>query len=110
MIHAYLDESGIHAGAEVCVIAGYFGGPGQFKKFEHAWQRGLRAIGIEMEEFHAKNLTQRRDRQNAVEDLAYLIAQFRISPVSYGIIVKDFFSFDEGQRRFLTGATLEENG
>ena len=32
MIDAYLDESGIHDGADICVVAGYFGGPSQFKK------------------------------------------------------------------------------
>jgi hypothetical protein len=31
--NAYLDESGAHEGASVCLVAGYFGGPGQWKKF-----------------------------------------------------------------------------
>src|ERR1700722_5612737 len=109
MIDAYLDESGIHAEAEVCVIAGYFGGPGQFKKFDRAWRRGLKAIGIEMEEFHAKDFTRSRDPRR-VEALAHLVSQFKISPIGYGIVVKDFYLFSETQRKFLTGATLEETG
>jgi hypothetical protein len=36
MIDAYLDESGIHDGAEVCLIAGYFGGRVQWRKFSKA--------------------------------------------------------------------------
>ena len=54
MIDAYLDESGIHAGATVCVIAGYFGGPGQMRKLERSWSRALREFSFEMADFHAK--------------------------------------------------------
>jgi hypothetical protein len=109
VIHAYLDESGIHDGAEVCVIAGYFGGPGQFKRFARGWRRELSALGMEMADFHAKDLTARRDHSTVLQ-LAQLIAQFKIYPITHGIVVKDFFEFDEGQRKFLTGATLDDTG
>jgi hypothetical protein len=109
VIDAYLDESGIHSGAAVCVIAGYFGGPGQFKKFDRAWRRELKAMDIEMEDFHAKDLTRSRD-QRRIKSLAYLISEFKISPISFGVVVRDFYSFTETQRKFLTGATLEETG
>jgi hypothetical protein len=38
MIDAYLDESGIHEGAEVCVIAGYFGGKGQWREIRQGME------------------------------------------------------------------------
>lgn len=109
MIDAYLDESGIHAGAAVCVIAGYFGGRGQFRKFERAWKVLLRRLGIEMEDFHAKDLVESKD-ERLLETLAQEIARFKISPISYGVIVDDFYSFSVNQRRFLTGATLNNRG
>ena len=52
MIQAYLDESGIHDNADVCLIAGYFGGPGQFKKLGSEWIDILRYHNVI--EFHAK--------------------------------------------------------
>lgn len=48
MIDAYLDESGIHDGSKVCVIAGYFGGPGQMKRFEKAWKETLARYSFPM--------------------------------------------------------------
>jgi hypothetical protein len=56
MLDAYLDESGIHAESKICVIAGYFGGHGQWKKFERDWKRLLRRFEVPIEEFHTKNL------------------------------------------------------
>ena len=41
MLQAYLDESGIHEGAHVCIVGGYFGGPGQWSKFGAEWKRVL---------------------------------------------------------------------
>jgi hypothetical protein len=38
MIEAYMDESGIHDGAHVCVIAGYWGTVKKWKKFEDRWK------------------------------------------------------------------------
>jgi hypothetical protein len=56
MLHAYLDESGIHDGAAVCVIAGYFGGSGQWRNVEADWRDMLADFNIPMEEFHAKDI------------------------------------------------------
>ena len=52
MLQGYLDESGIQEGAPLCLIGGFFGGPGQFKKFGKAWQTVLNQY--EVQEFHAK--------------------------------------------------------
>jgi hypothetical protein len=52
MIQAYLDETGIHEGSGVCAIAGYFGGPGQWKKQGGEWDAILKPYRVN--EFHAK--------------------------------------------------------
>src|SRR5216684_7649509 len=60
MISAYLDESGVHDGAAVCVIAGYFGGVGQWRKFEILWRKILAKADVPLEQFHANNLIEHR--------------------------------------------------
>jgi len=119
MIDAYLDESGIHDGAEVCFIAGYFGGRGQWRKFSRAWQQALRDYDVPLHEFHSQNLVKRTNffngwsKANSFElqlSLAKTIAQFKIHPVAQGVLVKDFFRFSLDERRFLTGATLTPQG
>jgi hypothetical protein len=108
MIDAYLDESGIHDGAEICVVAGYFGGGGQFKKLGSAWQRVLAKHGVALEEFHATEMVRARRYQPMLLELAQTIGGYRVYPVSFGIVVADFNSYNEKQRRFITGATLNE--
>src|SRR5215469_11377129 len=113
MIDAYLDESGIHDGAAVCVIAGYFAGRGQWRKFEKAWRRVLHDFGMPLEEFHAKDLVKKDDPKykKLVDALAQLIAGFaqKVHPVSAAIVVQDFYSFSLDDRKFMTGATLRNN-
>lgn len=107
MIDAYLDESGIHDGAQICVIAGYFGGKGQMRKLDAAWKATLRDFDFPMADFHAKSWVKLPEHLPMLRELARVIGQQRkVHPVSYGIIVDDFYSFTLAQRRFLTGATL----
>jgi hypothetical protein len=119
MIDAYLDESGIHDGAEVCLIAGYFGGRGQWRKFGKAWEQVLGDFDVPLNEFHAQNLVKRTNffhGWNTTQSyelqlaLAQTIARFRIHPVAHGVLVKDFFKLSLAERRFLTGATLTAEG
>jgi hypothetical protein len=107
MIDAYLDESGIHDGAAICVIAGYFGGRGQLGKLETAWKAALSKYNFPMEDFHAKDLLKQRRHRPMLHDLAETIAnQPKVYPVSLGVVVEDFNSFSLKQRRFFTGATV----
>jgi len=120
MIKAYLDESGVHQGAAICVIAGYFGRRRQWEEFEKDWRKGLEDYKVPMKEFHAKDLVPKQSGffwkwpkgrcEAFVERMAKTIAKHRLYPVSSGIIVKDFNSFSLKQRRFLTGATLNKHG
>jgi hypothetical protein len=56
MLEAYMDESGIHDGAHVCVIAGYYGGESQWRRFEPRWQKIIEdADTPALKEFHARD-------------------------------------------------------
>jgi hypothetical protein len=104
MIDAYLDESGIHDGAAICVVAGYFGGKGQFRKLEKAWTRILARHGVPFNKFHATDMARSDRYQPMLLELAQAIAESRkVHPVSFGIVVDDFNLYTEKQRKFLTG-------
>jgi hypothetical protein len=108
MIDAYLDESGIHDGAAICVIAGYFGGRGQFGKLDQAWKRVLEDFNFPVADLHATDLIKSHRHAPMLKVLAETIArQSKIHPVSFGIVVEDFQSFPLKQRQFMTGATLK---
>jgi hypothetical protein len=107
---SYLDESGIHEDAQVCVIAGYFGGIGQWRKFEKLWNKVLRKFGVPRDEFHTKDVVKRRDSAQLQLALASAIARYKIYPVAQGIFVQDFYKFSPNERRFLTGAILTPEG
>jgi hypothetical protein len=111
MIDAYLDESGIHESAKACLIAGYWGGPGQMKRLDKTWKETLARFDFPMQEFHAKDLIKKRDMRPMLEALAKTTGQQRkVYPVAYGIVVDDFKSFNHDERRFMTGSTLMESG
>src|SRR5260370_40229759 len=101
MIDAYLDESGIHDGAAICVIAGYFGGRGQWRKFEQDWRKALDDARLPLEKFHAKNLIKRQgffadwnDSKHSafLSKIADVICRYKIYPVTQTVIVSDFNS------------------
>jgi hypothetical protein len=115
VIEAYLDETGIHDGASFCVIAGYFGGPGQWRKFDRAWHKALTDSGVPLDQFHALDLMKHRrffygwedgKSQALLQRLAAAITQYKLHPVSVGLVVDDFQALSEVQRRFFTGATM----
>lgn len=83
MIEAYLDESGIHDGATVCVISGYFGGRGQWKRFEEAWRNALKQSQVPLGEFHAKEVIKRKGFFSGWKDDRYqrLIGDLELSIV-----------------------------
>jgi hypothetical protein len=118
MLHAYLDESGIHSGAAVCVIAGYFGGAGQWGKFEVDWRKMLANFNVPMGEFHSKDIFPKakgffhpKNWSGDIQAFRWAIAetiaaQTKIHPVSAAIIVDHFNSFSLDERRYMTGATF----
>jgi hypothetical protein len=120
MIQGYMDETGIQAGANVCLIAGYFGGPGQWKKFGEAWTKIITKHNVA--EFHAKEFWAfnkdgeraasayrgwSRDKADSfLEELVAVITSHKVHPVSSTIVVESFNRLSHNQRRFLTGGKL----
>ena len=108
LVEAYLDESGIHEEAKVCVIGGYFAGPSRWKKFESDWKKLLHKFKIPIEKFHAQAMLPRLQHRPFLQAAAETIASHdRIRPISAGIVVEDFFSFSEPDRRWMTGGRYE---
>jgi|GEM_PF-1667440 hypothetical protein len=119
MIDVYLDESGIHAGAPVCSIAGYVGGKGQFRKLETAWLRVLYDFGVPLEKFHTKDLIPRphgyfegwdtAKRDALLGKLTDAVAAHKkIHPVSSTVILNDFNALTLPQKKLFTGARLDD--
>jgi len=120
MIQAYLDESGIHDGAAVCTIAGYFGGPGQWRKHGAEWGRVIEHHQVP--EFHAKQFWGRNPKGERVgpyrgwsdskadaflgQLVSTIESQTKIHPVSSTVVMESFKKLSHNQRRFLTGAEL----
>jgi hypothetical protein len=122
MLQAYFDESGIQDGARVCLVCGYFGGPGQWRRFGAAWQQVLDEYGVL--EFHAwqfwafnddgKRIGPYKgwDEQKADEFLGKLkeiIVGFRekVHPIGTAVVVDAFNKLSHNQRRYLTGAVIQ---
>ena len=119
MFDSFLDESGIHEGAKVCVIGGYFAGRGQWRKFEKLWQRTLAKFGVPLAEFHAKELAKATGFFHGwspdaclrlQSSLAMAIARYKLYPVGQGVLVEEFMKMSLNERRFMTGATLRAEG
>jgi len=116
---AYLDESGVHDGAAICVIAGYFGSKRPLKLLEKRWRQALARYDVPMDKFHARDLVSnppsgffrkwtKAQRDDFVKWLGKTIVSCNgACPISAGIVVADFNSFTLEQRRLITGATIK---
>lgn len=116
MLLAYLDESGTHGDASACVVAGYFGKKGAWRRFEAGWEQFLNRFRVPVGEFHALNAVKRKKffapwsedtHTDFLRALGEAVAESSIYPVCYGIFTNDFLKFSMNQRRFLTGATWD---
>lgn len=113
----YGDESGIHDGANWCVVCGYVGREDHWVTFHTVWKQLLDEFGVT--DFHSKEFFGRTsdgkrvgqyagwtDAQ-AASFLEHLTAQINLSelihPVGCGVNVSDFHSLSVGERRYLTG-------
>jgi hypothetical protein len=67
MMEAYFDESGIHDGAKVCVVAGFYGTQPAWRVFENQWKKILSDYPeLDGEGFHAKRFFARNENQERV--------------------------------------------
>jgi hypothetical protein len=117
-ILAYLDESGIHGDAKACVVAGYFGKKGPWRRLETGWKATLKQFGVPLNKFHAKDaVTKRgffnkwsRDRHDEfLKRIGETVTNCSIHPVCYGIFTDDFFKLSLNERKFVTGAFWNAN-
>lgn len=106
--YAYLDESGIHAGATVCVVAGYFGAVEPLRQLETAWTGVLNDFHFPLHRFHAKKLYGRPKREPMLLALTKIISEQRdVHPISIAVAVEDFNSFPEPFRKWMTGGRFD---
>jgi len=119
-IESYMDESGIHDGAKVCFVAGYYGTQAAWQTFEPQWRRVLRDHNIEEVGFHDKRFwTKAKDGERIyqyrgwsddqakkfMERLVQTIVRNRIFPFGYGVVVEHWAMLPLNARKFLTGAS-----
>jgi Protein of unknown function (DUF3800) len=113
MLEGYFDESGIHDGADVCVVAGYFADQDRWKKFEPQWRAANDREDIP--EFHAKEFfgphppgnryhgwTDGRCR-HYLNRLLRVINDCSLSPVGSAVVIADWKALRIEQRRYFTG-------
>jgi len=111
VLRAYIDDSGSHDGAPHCLLAGYWGGTNEWRRFERAWNAAIRDEGVT--EFHAKTFwprihgkrlgefkdwTDERHRR-FIERLLAIIASHKIFPFGFGVLGSDWDKQTEEYRR-----------
>lgn len=123
MLHAYLDDSGTHAGSPLCAVSGYFGSEKRWIKFNAEWRKVLDEFQVE--EFHANhfwsafeggNVTEYRGwgRERASEFVNRLLnliqGSQRIFPVSCAMLMAEWDKLKRDEQAYLTGAQYVRNG
>jgi Protein of unknown function (DUF3800) len=120
MLEAYMDESGIHDGAHVCVVAGYWGGEQQWRRFEPRWKKIIEnADEPTLKEFHStefwkangtrKGVYARWSKAKAdqfIGDLLNCIGDYRLYPTSATLKVDAWNALNKNERMFLTGGRV----
>jgi hypothetical protein len=117
MIRVYMDDSGTHLQSQYCLIAGYWGGHGQWVKFEREWRKVLDAYKVP--EFHAKVYWARDDKLQRLESykgwddirrkeflysLLTVIGQHKLYPFAYGVHRGEWNKQTPAERQVLCGA------
>jgi hypothetical protein len=121
MVEAYMDESGIQAGAHVCVIAGYWGSAKKWRRFEKRWPQILKeANEPTLTEFHSTKFWNSRGERHGVfakwseskadkfiEDLVGCIVDTEIFPTSCVLVIDEWNKLNQNERRLLTGGRYD---
>jgi hypothetical protein len=123
MIRTFLDESGIHDEARICVIAGFVGSARQWERFERRWAaigEDAKSPGFHSKSFFAKDPNGQRvppyrgwteDRAlSLINGVVKAISQTDVHPIVAGVNVEAFRQYTEKERRVLTGAALSALG
>jgi hypothetical protein len=118
MMEACMDESGIHEGAHVCVVAGYWGSVKKWKRFEPQWKAILAdANEPTLKEFHSTEFWNSKGERHGVfaawsdskadtfiDDLVACIVASKIFPTSAVLVTTEWKKLNKQERMFLTGA------
>jgi hypothetical protein len=118
-VESYMDDSGSHDGAPVCIIAGYFGGHRRWLRFEEQWKGVLESYGVK--EFHSKIFWGRDSdgrrlkgykewsdskAERYIDELLTIIEQNdRIFPFSVGVQNEEWKKQSLENKRILSGAS-----
>ena len=112
-----MDESGIHDGAHVCVIAGYWGSIKKWVRFEKRWSEILKAaneptlLEFKSTEFWHSNGGRKgvfanwsdRKANMFITALADCIVEAKLIPADATLVVEEWEKLNSDERRFLTG-------
>jgi hypothetical protein len=113
----WTDESGTHSGSAWCLVAGYRGSPGQWKRFDAEWRAVLNQYGVgafhSRQYFNRKRITDPKrnpylnwpDKKAAsyFGDLLGVIKGHKIYPVGCAVDVRAFEAYSYGERCVLAG-------
>jgi len=121
MLQAYMDESGIQDGAHACVIAGYWAGENNWRRFEDRWSGILDDAG--MREFHSSEFWNSQGKRKGIyqswsdddEDrfisaLVDCITDYPLYPTGATLKIAAWKKLNKHARMFLTGARCEDDG
>lgn len=122
LFKSYMDESGIHGGSRICVVAGFVAHEKYCIDLEYAWKEPLKRHRITV--FHSKEFAPmkgefdgwiRRQKEDFVIDALATIARVMSGStpgkmIGAAIKTATFSSFSIEQRRWLTGGRIKPNG
>lgn len=116
----FFDESGIHDGASVCVVAGYVGSLNEWRRFDETWGEYANTPGFHAKEFFARDTAGNRvgpyrgwHDSRAEEYLSTLltaITSLKLNPVGALVDVIGFHQYTEDERRLLTAGQVTHRG
>jgi hypothetical protein len=112
-LKAVFDESGIHDGSSICVIAGYVGSLNEWRRFDSSWQDHAKAPGFHAKRFFARDKAgqsvppyvgwDNARRRDYLARLLDAVGSLKLHPVGALVDVRAFRGYTEDERRFITG-------
>ncbi len=114
MLEGYFDESGIHDGAPICIVAGYYADHSQWNRFEKRWKPILDKNHID--EFHAKEFFgphlagskyhgwSSTKCKMFLDKLLRTIDESRLHAMGSAVVISDWKDLSLERRKFFTGA------
>jgi hypothetical protein len=76
MFHAYLDESGIHAGSAATAVIAVVGIPASWTKFDSEWPSFVQGVGVSV--WHHRDFCNRRKGYGSLTDSQWLEARDKL--------------------------------